>query len=376
MFFVFLVFSCRTTDNSSKEKQFFENSIRRDANASELTPVVRIYVPGTNITGCTGYFIANQNDRAYIATGRHCAAEILPDGTLDHVNYDIHKWCTTPGIFVQSNGQTGSCKRVVIENPVFDMVILEADFTQQPSSSDKLTLAAFVPKVGTRLKMIGYPCDKLRSPNCPLQPQPATVTENCWVLSGASAGARPDARQKDYVVKENCAVYGGNSGGPMMVEGSKTVVGQPMSFRIDVSNLTFGSLDTAAQMGLTSTFLLGSLSQLKAEGIEVALEDPSTTNNIDSGFLHAGAYQCPTIPACTFAVVPIYNSSTELQSIKLYAYSTDASARETCNAQIEFACAGNNCINQQTQASLSMRDSRSFVYINQGHSCTFELQNK
>ena len=56
-----------------------------------------------------------------------------------------------------------------------------------------------------------------------------TVTENCWVIDGDEPS--PHADLLDRSALHNCSTYGGNSGGPMIAEGTRIAVGLPFTYQ-------------------------------------------------------------------------------------------------------------------------------------------------
>lgn len=240
----------------------FENSARRDAYPNEKHGIVKITTNFANkVAGrCTGYFIKNANNRFFIASAQHCA------------KYDFEKYCKAQSIHVTTASRAfkGYCESVIISHEKSDFVIFEARFADPDEvlrNIQFLTLADNVPSGGTLLKLIGYPGDEERKGQL-------TVSEKCSVLSTnrtalqelteeevtmlnsqkitrapapgnkarsqkptaveqeAALARKRSADIKKYAVKKlhNCSVYGGNSGGPLLIFGTSTVIGMPMNY--------------------------------------------------------------------------------------------------------------------------------------------------
>jgi len=229
---------------------FFENSVRRDPGPQDpIDAIVHVYF--TSDSGarfsCTGFFLQNGTEEFMVATARHC------------FQYQVTQACDSGQIEFKTavGGFSGRCSNVIVADPRDDFTILEADFGHDSGSASQkignlsLTHQSFKP--GTKLKMIGYPSDPERKGQL-------TVTENCWIQSDKSPdfveSLTPEENQKRQNAYEefkkrtagskdtselrarlsvehenhNCSVYGGNSGGPIIIDGTRTVVGIPSAY--------------------------------------------------------------------------------------------------------------------------------------------------
>lgn len=242
---ILLLHSCGSHhEETSALNKFFVNSLRRDANESEKGLVVR------TPKGCAAFFIKNNQNKTILGSARHC---------FDH---KITEWCNTGGPLVDNFGNQGKCERIIAADTTHDFAIFSAKFPYIPSADQTLTLTTFEPKIGTNLKMIGYPADKYRAARL-------TVTENCWILK--SSVTSPHLNMRDRSSLHNCTTYGGNSGGPMIVSGTSFVVGLPFTYAPNDYNLRDSqNLTTAAYMAKTSDLTLLFRSKLLAEGIVIA----------------------------------------------------------------------------------------------------------
>lgn len=264
---------CQTDQGSkkspSKAQQFFANSIRRDATESERQQVMQL-------PGCTGFYIENTKDTVTIVSARHCF-----DFAPEH-------FCQNGGLFSSGDGQEGRCREVIAAGDQHDIVVFRADFAKKPASEHALRLSSSVPTPQTRLKMIGYPQDPERDGKL-------TVTENCWVISsdGQSPYFARDARLPDRTSRHNCSTYGGNSGGPMLIEGTREVVGLPFSYsKRDLTPRQPDNVSTAAYMTRMADFVEQHREALDAAGILTAGEQmpPGAGGALD------GAVQIQTPP--------------------------------------------------------------------------------
>ncbi len=196
-FFALILVGCPLFADSSVN--YFSNSTRRAATSVEAGHVVRA-------GKCTAYFVRNSANKVYVGSARHC------------FGMSANEWCKT-GIFEDGEGNTAACKGVVASDLGRDIVFLEADFKKPPKQTFRL--ASFEPPAKSRLVMIGYPCDSDRQ--CAL-----TVTENCWVIQPGVPS--PHKMMFDRSALHNCMTWGGNSGGPMVLEGQDAVVGLPFTY--------------------------------------------------------------------------------------------------------------------------------------------------
>lgn len=331
--------------NCEDEKcDFFENSRRREATDAETAGIGAIET-------CTGFFLANQSGKAFFMTAQHC------------VNYDMQAWCDDGGFLFNSDGSgPRRCVRVVAGDDHHDPVIIEVSGSQPEGAS---RLAGFGAADGTRLKMLGYPTDGFA-------PVGLTVTENCWIVNEVASnpfvGTEAfDKGMQDDVYGHNCSVFGGNSGGPMKIEGSDIVVGQPYSFRRIFVPLPF----TDQSYGAVASDLVADFqSELEREGIEIA----TSPENSDGGeYLAFGSYQSSTVD-CPMDIVPIYKTTTKLKSVKL---------RSGCGVigepefAVVYACnsEGSHC-ERETGEAIRSAARGSFVYRDaNGDEHRFDLLN-
>jgi hypothetical protein len=150
-----------------------------------------------------------------------------------------------------------------------DIAVFEANLSYVPSQSRSFRLAAYEPPIGTRLKMIGYPADD--------DPETArhgelTTTENCWILSDGLPSPYDDLRDRSSL--HNCSTYGGNSGGPMYVEGELDAVGLPFTYvPDDYHRRDPWDPETAAYMAQMADFVATHRGELEDAGVLIS-ENP------------------------------------------------------------------------------------------------------
>jgi hypothetical protein len=223
-------------------QMFFSQSTRRDADTLEKQQVVHVG------RGCTAYFVENKTGKKILGSARHC------------FGLAATAWCTGGGTFKDNDGKVGKCTKVLAADTTHDLVFFEADFDYVPKQPYRLS--AKPPQLDVRLKMVGYPCDKYRS--CKL-----TVTENCWVLKTGVPSPHP-AAMSDKSALHNCTTYGGNSGGPMVIEGTDTIVGLPFTYQPnDYKERSPTEIKTASHMALMADFVAVHREALDQAGVVI-----------------------------------------------------------------------------------------------------------
>ncbi|MBY0370712.1 serine protease [bacterium] len=220
---------------------FFSNSTRRDPTEAESQAIAKV-------PGCTAFHVSNTSGKHLLITARHC------------FGYQATNWCKT-GEFKKIDGETGKCLRLVAGDRQHDIALFEAGF-QNPARAT-YSLAAQPAAVGTRLQMIGYPADVYRK-------GALTLTENCWVLK--TGVQSPHSRKGIYDISSlhNCTTYGGNSGGPMIEEGTQVAIGLPFTYMPgDYTQRDPQNLQTSAHLAQMSDFVNTFRPTLVAEGVVI-----------------------------------------------------------------------------------------------------------
>ncbi|MDQ3232061.1 MAG: trypsin-like peptidase domain-containing protein, partial [Pseudobdellovibrionaceae bacterium] len=227
---LFLVTACSPPGNS-KVKNFYENSTRSEIESIDAKRIVRL----TN--GCAAFFVENAAGKTILSTARHC------------VSYNPTEWCNVKDSFTDNEGHIGQCKKIHIDGPEGDIILFEADFPYPVAPENTFRLAGYIPQLESELVMLGYPADLYRNGR-------PTRTENCKVLSGEKPsvyGDRGNEGGNHRMVTHNCTTYGGNSGGPMFIKGTRDVVGQPATYtpaitKVYPSSFVFGHVNLSLQI--------------------------------------------------------------------------------------------------------------------------------
>ncbi|MES2854522.1 MAG: hypothetical protein V4692_01610, partial [Bdellovibrionota bacterium] len=97
------------TETLKHNANFFANSLRRDADQEEASSIVRTG------NGCTGFFVANKNNRLLVASARHC------------FDYQATTNCASGSIHLVTARGTHAltCSSLVVSRADNDMFIME-----------------------------------------------------------------------------------------------------------------------------------------------------------------------------------------------------------------------------------------------------------
>jgi hypothetical protein len=265
---------------------FFANSTRRDP-----TPIERTRVAKLMSSRCAAFFLENTANKVIVATAKHCFFELSPTD-----------WCSKDGHFRAGDGyhdgpvtdttdggdvavtdggkdpNDGWCQHIIASDDTHDIVVFEGKFdgeTQHASQGDTtLRLAAYIPATGSPLTMIGFPADQ--------DPATArngafTTTESCWTLTDWPDPSihTENVAWSDRNLYENCTVYGGNSGGPIYIAGSRDVIGEPSAYANNYARRSPTDVATAAPLNIMSDFVALHHQELVSAGIAFSEAPPS-----------------------------------------------------------------------------------------------------
>lgn len=229
--------ACTKPTQVSITNQMFENAVRRDATTDEAGYVVKVD------TGCTAFFVKNSGSETLMISARHCTQD------------KEQEWCANGGSFENDiTGIKGTCKSILASDATHDVFMFSANVNKAPTQT--LSLAANAPKVKDALKMIGYPADQNSGSHVGRFGK-LTVTENCWVLGAnyESPYIGSEYVYRDIAALHNCSVYGGNSGGPMILEKTEVALGLPFTYSDDLQERSSSDLQTASNMAQMSDFV-------------------------------------------------------------------------------------------------------------------------
>lgn len=206
---------------------FYSQSIRRDGTPEEAASVVKLLYSTNRVVKSigTGWWLKGPPGKDYfLVTARH-AFNFL----------DMNRECASNMMYIEAHtGDTGRCMDVVAEDLEGDFIVLRVRFgffsSKEIPSIRPLRITTFIPAPGTRLKMIGHPSDPKSQDAYGWRK--LTTSENCWAQGEEITQSPWPDRPNDpfYYPKgtwfvHNCSIFFGNSGGPVIIEGTDLVVG-------------------------------------------------------------------------------------------------------------------------------------------------------
>jgi hypothetical protein len=231
---------------------FFENSRRVDASPDQKAGLARL-------RGCTGFFLKNANAKNLVATARHC------------FSYDAPTWCKTGVVKDEASGTDLRCKSVAVGDQRHDLVVLELEDAPRNRTLD-FELATFSLTKDLRLEMLGFPGDPYNGPRA------LKLTQNCWVIEPKTRNIYDDPNVvDDRTFTHNCSTYGGNSGGPMFIAGTRIAIGIPDTYAPN-DYYQRGRNERAAQGVLAADFATDFAAAVASWQIAVRTSAPSALN--------------------------------------------------------------------------------------------------
>jgi hypothetical protein len=275
---------CQKGSNSetSESAALFRQSKRFDPKPEDLKEFV-------SLGGAAAFPLKNSKNLPIFMSGRHVVGE------------DAEKWCAHPNpkdvLTTNSGVRLAKCKKIIAAREHIDPFVFLIEGEQIPELTP-LSLAGFLPSSKTPLQLLGFPADTFRK-------RKPTVTDNCWVLNPAYGtqqdmyqklrAAYPTAPQfsesetqkKDVSERftHNCSVYGGNSGGPMLLKDTSIVLGIPIEY-IEQKDIKEGLIDEESERVSSDTmefFVKTFPFELKEYGIEVIDRPPDPKNAVVTG---------------------------------------------------------------------------------------------
>jgi hypothetical protein len=336
---------------SGQDNAFFANSLRRGPLVGEgnVQAILNMSM------GCAGFFVGNDAGRVLVMSASHC------------MQAKPREWCESETNYaVDQEGQLRRCLGTVVAESGSDLALFEFS---GPAPAATLALLEGGATKRRRLVMYGYPVDAAALDGL-------NVTENCWITADADRNLRQD-NPEDLNYLHNCSTYGGNSGGPMVVEGTRALVGEPQSYRPNDPTQYPSDGDFFAWGTDVTPFIRRNRATLDTWGVEIVddandalLESPTAIT------LHSGTYKgegCLENYSTTLRAK--YNSRAELNGLALRWTESDGNF-----TRVEYDCAGSLCVQRMnggeapgTEVVLQGRDRIEYRRSGQEFGCVLNL---
>lgn len=334
----------KTPTTESAPQQYFRNSRRSHATANDRRGIARVKRLDTD-KKCTGFFLKSSTTKTFLATAKHCLYSLPDDANASDATtrnpqfWDIDRWCSRGGTAEDvETGATGGCKQggLRVGDSSHDFAIIEMNISRAPGANQDLfgsfRLADFTPAATTPITMLGYP-DDISDPSLGCEANECLVkTDNCWVVNVDDNSLRSTYANGDLSRKarHNCTTQFGNSGGPMVMEGTPGVVmGLPASYR-QGDNVQHFPDENLLPMNLLGEFIAAHRDQLS----EIQIVSTAPRSRLAATYFAHGLYVSKD-SQCTLDVIPFYESNTKPEFI-LVTYRPTGSS--TCSGTQIFAC--------------------------------------
>lgn len=335
----------KKTDEPSQTKFLNEHSRRRLASSDEYKGIYRLKTFGGN--QCTAFSVKNEAKRAIVFTARHC------------MNYEARQWCEKVGEFKTADERDSyRCKQVLFDPKDSDFAAIELD---RPIPDDGYFLADFEPTEGRRLQMIGYPSDWYGK-----SLGGTVITENCWItsLKRVSVNVVTKITPNPMAALHNCATFGGNSGGPMILENSNIVVGMPGSFW---RSEKIREIDETAFIYLTLDVIKSHRQFFDSEKLIIATKDDVPLAK--PRFISRSRCTSESSKKVIKELVPLFNSADDFTALKV--------KFDGVSDFVLFRCKEDNSCEDRTNNSgdtIKVKSASEVTYISKNTSHEFQCE--
>lgn len=338
-------FKSEGADQVSQIKFLNEHSRRRAASAEESTNIFRLKTYGGNT--CTAFAVKNDTKKPIVFTARHC------------MNFTASDWCSKVSEITSSDQKNSyRCKSVLFDPKDSDYAALELD---KPIQSEGFLLANFDPALGRRLQLIGFPSDWYAK-----SLEGTIITENCWLTSSKREPPNIQSQITPHplALMHNCATYGGNSGGPMIIENSNIVVGLPATYW---RSARIRSMDENAFVYPTKDLIDKHRSFIDSEKILLAGQDSNAA--VKKDFLSRSKCSSQTMKTEIEELVPLYNSEVDFTALKVKFKGSD---------WLLFRCGEDNSCVERTNGSgetIKIKSNAEITYTKKGVTAEFRCES-
>ncbi len=277
------------------------------------------------IGGCTGFFVkTTDTNKSFVSSSRHC------------FKYDAPTWCKTGSARIHATGEEIKCLGIAAGTQTHDTILLEFQNIPRDRSGDFAYTNKMAAK-GTRLEMIGYPKDGFLTDRTV---DTLITTHNCKIVAIKATNLYTNIPEviDDKVFRHDCSTYGGNSGGPMMIEGTRTIIGIPDQYRpgsTPATNLEDGR----------------SIQGVRVDAYAIDLRHDLTANGIS-----VVTPVVPTINKLTYFADGSFTDSTKQQILKVTdtSYLSNTTLRSFTIAGDEFQCELDTCKSPTTSKIITI----------------------
>ncbi len=265
---------------NSSHAYFSINSVREYPGPEYASSIAKIYINRSdNKHGiCTGFFIDNLNKKPFLVTARHC------------VEYEMTSACKNNSftVITEIGKFKGTCEKIIAGSIFDDIIIILIDFADNKQKALKdisfLSLSSVKPQIYTRFNALGYPVDIYNKDKL------LRLVKNCWqvdkvvtkgdislnVLNALNHASAETIEQTKKLRKKqlyhNCSIFGGMSGGPLIIEGTREVVGIPDGYFSSGGIPYFFSYDVGTTYELFSNFIQRNIKSLKKNDVTIITE--------------------------------------------------------------------------------------------------------